>query len=162
MQRAGLVKTLLLGAVSGVAGFCTGPILGAVLTMAASRGMGGAGVLLCVYALGMVVPLLLIAALWSRIGDRTRTLLRGRELSWGRVRLHTVNLATGLLLIVVGVMFWFTNGFITLPEPVDSDTQLRLQDAASFLSNPVVDVIAIVVLTAAVLGLWWRAQRRAD
>ena len=37
-----------------------------------------AGTLLAVYGAGMVVPLLLLAALWGRIGVRTRALLRGR------------------------------------------------------------------------------------
>ena len=160
MQRAGLVKTFILGAVSGVAGFCTGPILGAVLTMAASRGMGGAAVLLGIYALGMVVPLMVIAALWNRIGDRVRGALRGREIRIGRVRLHTTNLVTGVLLIVVGIAFWFTNGFISLPEAVDSDVQLRLQNGVSVLSNPIVDIVLIVAVTAGLLIWWSRTSRR--
>lgn len=160
MQRAGVVKTFILGAVSGVAGFCTGPILGAVLTMAASRGMGGAAVLLGIYAMGMVVPLMVIAALWNRIGDRVRGALRGRELTIGRVRMHTTNLVTGILLIVVGIAFWFTNGFISMPEAVDSDMQLRLQNGVSILSNPVVDIVLIVAATAAMLVWWARTSRR--
>ncbi|ALG86072.1 cytochrome c biogenesis CcdA family protein [Gordonia phthalatica] len=159
VRRTGLVKTLLLGAVSGVAGFCTGPILGAVLTLAATRGMAGASVLLAVYAMGMVVPLLLIAALWNRIGGRIRAGLRGRELRIGRVRLHTTNVVTGLLLIVVGVAFWFTNGFIALSDPVDADLQLRLQDGAAALADPIVDVVAIVVLAAGFLAWWSRRTR---
>ncbi len=161
VERAGFVKTLILGAVSGVAGFCTGPILGAVLTMAASRGMAGAGVLLGIYALGMVVPLMAIAAVWDRLGERVRRVLRGRELSVGRMRIHSTNLVTGVLLIVVGVAFWFTNGFISLPEPVDADTQLRLQDGVSVLSDPVVDIVAIIVVAAALL-VWWRRTRTRD
>lgn len=159
MRRVGLLKTLILGAVSGVAGFCTGPILGAVLTMAAARGMAGAGVFLAVYALGMVVPLIALAAVWSRIGTRTRILLRGRELAIGRVRVHTTNVITGLLLIVVGIVFWFSNGFISLAEPVDADVQLWLQDRASALANPVVDVIVIVLVAAGVL-VWWARSRK--
>lgn len=161
VRRAGLLKTFVLGAVSGVAGFCTGPILGAVLTMAATRGMTGAGVLLAVYAMGMVVPLLLIAALWGRIGDRVRGWLRGREVRIGRARLHTTNIASGVLLIVVGVAFWFTNGFIAIAEPISPDVQLHLQDGASALANPVVDVVAIVVIAAGLLVWWARARRRA-
>ncbi|WP_312178625.1 cytochrome c biogenesis protein CcdA [Arthrobacter sp.] len=67
--RTGLAKTLLLGAASGIAGFCAGPILGAVLTLAAARGdsLAAAG-LLAAYGAGMVVPLLLIAAAWRRLG----------------------------------------------------------------------------------------------
>src|SRR5699024_11204852 len=32
-QKTGFIRTLLLGAASGVAGFCAGPILGAILTL---------------------------------------------------------------------------------------------------------------------------------
>ncbi|WP_040595140.1 cytochrome c biogenesis CcdA family protein, partial [Timonella senegalensis] len=61
-STTGLVKTFLLGAASGIAGFCAGPILGAVLTLAAAQGNTvAAGVMLAVYGAGMVVPLLLIA-----------------------------------------------------------------------------------------------------
>src|SRR5699024_7488587 len=52
-SATGLVKTLLLGAAGGVAGFCAGPILGAVLTLAAARGDAvAAGGLLAVYGAG--------------------------------------------------------------------------------------------------------------
>ena len=37
-RGAGLSRTFLLGAVGGVAGFCAGPILGAVLTLAMGQG----------------------------------------------------------------------------------------------------------------------------
>ncbi len=47
-----------LGAVYGLAGFCAGPILGSVLTVAAVSGSPAyGGLLLAVYALGMAVPL---------------------------------------------------------------------------------------------------------
>ncbi|MCF3940534.1 cytochrome c biogenesis CcdA family protein [Gordonia tangerina] len=161
MQRSGLAKTLLLGAVSGVAGFCTGPILGAVLTMAASRGMGGAGLLLAAYGMGMVVPLMAIAAIWNRLGDDGRSRLRGRELSVGRVRVHTTHLVTGLLLIVVGIGFWLTDGFLGVPEPVGLDTQQWLQNGASMLASPVLDVVVIVALAVILLGWWWRRRSRA-
>ncbi len=55
-----------LGAVSGLAGFCSGPVLGAVLTVAAASGQLGYGAaLLAVYAAGMAAPLFALAALWG-------------------------------------------------------------------------------------------------
>ena len=58
--------TFALGAVYGFAGFCSGPILGAILTVAASSEevVRGAG-LLAAYALGMALPLFLLAAVWD-------------------------------------------------------------------------------------------------
>src|SRR5215203_2439114 len=73
-----IVATFCLGAVYGFAGFCSGPILGAVLTVAASSGSAvrGAG-LLATYAAGMAAPLFLMALLWDHLGHRRW--LRGRE-----------------------------------------------------------------------------------
>src|SRR5699024_3208136 len=103
-SATGLVKTLLLGAAGGVAGFCAGPILGAVLTLAAARGDAvGAGGLLAVYGAGMVLPLLLIAALWQKLGTRGRSALRGRTFTVLGRELHTTSALTGLLIIVVGI-----------------------------------------------------------
>src|SRR5699024_201281 len=65
-RGSGLARTFVLGAVGGIAGFCAGPILGAVLTLAMGQGsMFLAGLLLAVYGAGMVVPLTVLAAVWN-------------------------------------------------------------------------------------------------
>jgi cytochrome c biogenesis protein CcdA len=102
----GWLSTLLLGAVYGLAGFCSGAVLGAILTVAATQDspwQGGA--LLAVYALGMAAPLFVLAALWDRFDLGRRRWLRGRTLSWGPVRLHTTSVVAGVLFIAVGVVF---------------------------------------------------------
>lgn len=157
----GWVKTLLLGAASGVAGFCAGPILGAVLTLAAARGdMVSAGTLLAVYGAGMVAPLLLIAALWGRLGARGRRVLRGRAFTVFGRELHSTSMLTGFILIGVGVVFWTTNGLVTAPELLPLEAQAWLQEGSAVLANPVVDILAILVLVCAVLILWARRRRR--
>jgi cytochrome c biogenesis protein CcdA len=100
------VATFFLGAVYGFAGFCSGPILGAVLTVAASSGsiLRGA-TLLATYAAGMAAPLLLMALLWDSLDLGHRRWLRGREISLGRFRFHTTNLVSGLLFVAIGVLF---------------------------------------------------------
>lgn len=160
-SATGLVKTLLLGAAGGVAGFCAGPILGAVLTLAAAQGDAfSAGGLLAVYGAGMVLPLLLIAALWQRLGNRGRTVLRGRTFTVLGREWHTTSVITGLLIIVVGVLFWTTNGLVGAPELLPYDAQTWLQEAATGLANPVLDVVALVVIAGVVLAVWERRQRR--
>jgi cytochrome c biogenesis protein CcdA len=101
-----LVATFFLGAVYGFAGFCSGPILGAVLTVASSSGsvLRGGG-LLATYAAGMAAPLFLMALLWDRLDLGHRRWLRGREISLGTLRLHTTNLLSGLMFVAVGVLF---------------------------------------------------------
>lgn len=102
----GWVATLLLGAVYGLAGFCSGPVLGAILTVAATQEtpwQGGG--LLAVYALGMAAPLLLLAGLWDRYDLGSRRWLRGRTFSLGRLRVHLVSLVSGLLFVAIGIVF---------------------------------------------------------
>lgn len=160
-SRTGLAKTVLLGAASGVAGFCAGPILGAVLTLAAARGETfAAGVLLAVYGAGMVMPLLLIASLWQRLGVRGRRLLRGRTFTVLGRELHTTSVLTGLLIMGVGVLFWTTNGLVGAPELVPLDAQAWLQENTAILANPVLDVAAVLVVTGIALLLWARRRRR--
>jgi cytochrome c biogenesis protein CcdA len=104
-------STFALGAVYGFAGFCSGPILGAVLTVAAGTGnpLRGAS-LLALYAAGMAVPLLLMALLWDRLDLGRRRWLRGREVALGPLRLHTTNLVSGLLFIMLGGAFIYYQG----------------------------------------------------
>src|ERR671912_56963 len=101
-----IVMTFCLGAVYGFAGFCSGPILGAVLTVAASSGSAlRGGALLATYAAGMAAPLFLMALLWERLDLGHRRWLRGREVSLGPLRLHTTNLLSGLMFVAVGILF---------------------------------------------------------
>ncbi|MFV0535610.1 MAG: cytochrome c biogenesis CcdA family protein [Cumulibacter sp.] len=158
----GYVRTFLLGAVGGVAGFCAGPILGSILTIALAQGdMLLAGGLLAVYGAGMVVPLMAIAGLWQRLGERGRRALRGRSFALGGREFHTTSVIGGGLMIVVGVLFWMTNGFVGVPELVPTDVAMWLQERGGLLSNPVFDILAVLVVAALVIW-WWlaRAQRR--
>ena len=159
-QASGLTKTVLLGTTSGVAGMCAGPVLGAVLTLAAARGdLAGSAVMLAVYGAGMVVPLLVIAALWARLGGRGRGLLRGREIAVGPLRLHSTSMLTGALMIVVGVVFQTTNGLVSVPSFIPTDVVSRLQSSA-LLSGATADVIAISGIAVALVGLWVLRDRR--
>lgn len=105
-NNAGWLSTVLLGAVYGLAGFCSGPILGAILTVAATQDTPlQGGLLLSVYALGMAAPLFLLAALWDRFDLGRRRWLRGRMLEVGPLRVHTTSLVSGILFVVIGMLF---------------------------------------------------------
>ncbi len=163
--RSALVRSFLLGTVSGVAGFCSGPILGAVLTMAAtepSRLL--AGVMLAIYGAGMVVPLIVIALLWTRLGDRGRARLRGRAWHIGPLQLHSTSVITGAVLIAVGVVFLRTNGMATLPQLVSSATLSDMQSAILTFGATVPEPVLIVAAALLALGgwAWWRRRAEAD
>lgn len=106
IRGEGVGATYALGAVYGFAGFCSGPILGAVLTVAAASGQAlqGAG-LLATYAAGMAVPLFFLALLWDRFDLGGRRWLRGREVSLGPLSVHTTSLVSGLMFVLIGVLF---------------------------------------------------------
>jgi cytochrome c biogenesis protein CcdA len=105
-EGSGWVSTLVLGAVYGLAGFCSGPVLGAILTVAATQtSPWRGGALLAVYALGMAAPLLLLAAVWDRFDLGRRRWLRGRTLEWGPLRVHTTSAVAGIFFVVIGVLF---------------------------------------------------------
>src|SRR5215208_4942474 len=115
IKGSSFLATFSLGAVYGFAGFCSEPILGAVLTVAATSGsaLRDAG-LLATYAAGMAAPLFIMALLWDRLDLGRRRWLRGREISLGSLRLHTSNLLSGLMFVAIGVLFIVSEGTSSL------------------------------------------------
>ncbi len=99
------LSLVALGAVYGLAGFCSGPILGAILTMAATTSPVGGATLLAVYALGMAAPLFVLSYAWDRFDLSRRRWVRGRPVRWGPVRTHSTSLVSGALFVAIGVLF---------------------------------------------------------
>lgn len=146
---AGPLSTIALGAVYAFAGFCSGPLLGAVLTVGLTSGEPVYGALvMTAYAAGMTVPLLVLAALWPRLGPRFRRLLRGREVRLGRLRFHSTSLISGLALIAIGVLMFLTEGTATLAAPVGADTQLRWQTHIADWADQVSNLEVVTALVA--------------
>lgn len=134
-RGTGWPSTLILGAVYGLAGFCAGPALGAILTVAATSGSPWqGGMLLAVYGLGMTAPLLLLAALWDRYDLGSRGWLRGRTLKLGWLRVHTTSAIAGLLFIGIGVLFLRFDGTAGITGFLGVDTvdfEFAAQEAVS-------------------------------
>ncbi|MGW8985336.1 cytochrome c biogenesis CcdA family protein [Streptomyces parvus] len=154
-----------LGAVYGLAGFCAGPILGSVLTVAAVSGSPVyGGLLLAVYALGMAVPLFVLALLWERFDLGRRTWLRGRTVRLGgRFQLHTTSLLSGLFFIGLGTLFLVYDGTTALPGLLGVDDSFAVEQWAQKLGEGVPDGVALVaVVLVALLVLGVRAWRRRD
>ena len=160
-QGTGPGAVYTLGLAYGLTGFCTGPILGSILVLAAAGGQpvrGGA--LLAIYALGMVVPLAVLSLLWGRLGGRTRRWLRGRELRVGRLRLHTTSVVSGLVLIGVGVLLLVGGGAL-VESPDLALLGARAEEWARDIGARLPDeVLALVAL--ALTGTWLLRRWRAD
>lgn len=95
-----------VGLAYGFAGFCTGPILGGVLTVAASTGQAFAGgALLATYALGMALPAFVLALVWDRWRLGQRPWLRGAPMRIGNITMPLSRLVSGVLFVAVGVTY---------------------------------------------------------
>ena len=110
---SGVLGSFLYGATFSLGwSACVGPILGALLTLLATQGIAIAqGALLAfVYALGLGTPLIVISSFFGRLGNGSRfwQLIKGRSfaftLAGKELHLHTTSMASGALLIVMGIL----------------------------------------------------------
>jgi cytochrome c-type biogenesis protein len=102
----GYAGTMLVGVTFG-AGWtpCIGPVLGGILTLAATRSSVADGVLLLlIYSVGLAIPFLAAALLLGRFLGSARKI--GPWLPW-------VSRASGALLLIMGVLL-ITGSFTTL------------------------------------------------
>lgn len=162
-----LPGAFLLGTVAGVAGFCTGPVLGAVLTvvMTTADPVEGA-VLLGAYALGTGLPIIGLAGLWRRFGRDRFGWLRGRMWALGpggRIRLHSNRVIGGLLFIVVGVVFLLTGGLAGVPELLPHQVSQAITDggrAVDAVLGPVAQGGWVSIAELAGMGMlaWWTVE----
>ncbi|MCK7642484.1 cytochrome c biogenesis CcdA family protein [Corynebacterium sp. CCM 8835] len=162
IRGTGWLPVFALGAVYGFAGFCAGPLLGAVLATSALGGSAtyGALVMAC-YALGMTVPLFLLALLWDRFDLGHAGWLRGREIHVGPVHTNTLSIAAGVLFILIGFTFLMSNGTSALPTLLDTETQFRLQGRVAELAAGIDNTVALlIVLCIIAAGVGARLLRR--
>lgn len=109
----GVVGSYLYGATFALGwSACVGPILGALLTMLATQGIAvyQGALLAFVYALGLGTPLIVISTFFNRLGTGSRfwQIIKGKaffvRIGGKELMLHTTSMASGLLLVVMGVL----------------------------------------------------------
>jgi cytochrome c biogenesis protein CcdA len=166
IRGGGAGATYALGAVYGFAGFCSGPILGAVLTVAAASGQVLQGaLLLATYAAGMAAPLFFMALLWDRLDLGHRRWLRGREISLGPLRTHTTSLVSGLMFILIGTLFIVYEGTSALEglyvASGATDLAFAADRWAGGLAENVPTVLVLAVLGVLAALLLYRRFRRS-
>lgn len=154
----GPLAVIALGAVYGLAGACTGPLLGAVLTMAAVGGSPLYGaLLLAMFGAGMVVPLIVLAWVWdsASLGEK----LRPRPLQIGPITTSVWGVVSGLLFIVLGILFLTTDATSALGGIFDARQQLALETTLGNFAKAVPD-IGVILVVAAVAGLLvWQVKK---
>ncbi len=164
-----LVATYALGLVYGIGGFCSGPLLGGVLTIAgASGGALEGALLLAIFAAGMAAPLLILALVWERLGATSRGRLRGREVRIGPWTRHVSVVISSVLFIVLGIAFIVFQGGNALSGLYAavgaSDVALAVETAVRrvALEAPLALAAMIVVPVLVVLGLLIAGRRGDD
>ena len=146
------VSVLLLGCVYGLASFCSGPILGSILTVAVAGGSALYGmVLMAIYALGMAVPLFILAILWERFDLSHKKWLRGKELKWGPITTNTTSIVSGALFILIGGLFLGTDGTAGLSGIAGWDSQFNAELWATRVGNSSTDLIVLLVVLVLLL-----------
>lgn len=160
-----LFGTYTLGLVYGFGGFCSGPILGAVLTVAAASGsVFKGGGLLATYALGTTVPLFFLALLWDRVGMGKRRWVRGWGVKFGPINIHSTQAIAGFVFIILGVSFILLQGTAGLSgyyedlgfTELSFDADAWVKDVTSAVPDAL--LLVIVGVLAAVAA--WYARRR--
>jgi len=156
------------GLAYGFAGFCTGPILGAVLTVAATSGQALlGGLLLAAYALGMSVPVFLLALVWDRWRLGERRWLRESVARLGPVKMPLTRLVAGVLFIVVGATYVIFRGSSALGglyadlglTDLSQGVEVELARGAATV---VVAAVGIVALLVVARPLWLALRGRAS
>lgn len=158
-DRTSIASTFLLGTVYAVAGVCAGPILGSVLLVASLGSPVYGALLMACYALGMCLPLIVLAVLWGRLGAPAMAWLRPRtvEVRVGRFtwRNSWMTIISGLLTMTVGVLLLVTEGTARLSGWLDVATQFRLESGALAAAGSVGNIwfvfAALLVVVAVVL-----------
>lgn len=155
-----VVSVFLLGTVYGLAGACAGPVLGSVLALA---GSGGAplygGLVLAVFAFGMVVPLFLLALAWERV-PVVRALVRPRTLRIGPLQTTWTQVVTGLAGIGLGILLLVTDGTVGLGGVLGAADQAALETWTLGRAAGVPDAVLVGVAGAVLAAVWYVHRRR--
>lgn len=161
LDASSTLSVFLLGTVYGLAGACAGPILGSALALA---GLGGnplyGGIVLAGFALGMVVPLFLLALAWERI-PAVRALVRPRALRIGRWETTWTQLVTGLASIGLGILLLVTDGTTALGGVLGAADQAALETWSLGQAAGVPDLLLLGLAGIALGVVWYLHHRRA-
>lgn len=140
---------------------CAGPILGAILTLAAtSTTLVNGFILMLVYILGIVAPLFLIAYFFDKFNLGNSKLLTGGELKFKlagiEYQTHWTKLLSAVIFIGLGMLFIIYRGtsIISNANPFGlRDFFFDLQDKIFNLSRTIPSYTGYLVILVAILSI---------
>lgn len=158
----GIVQIFALGTVYGVAGVCSGPILGSVLAVASLGGRPTyGGILLAVYALGMCLPLGILALLWKRLDMNGRRWFVPKPLTVGPIHTSSTAIISGVVLIALGLILLASGGTANLGGILGANDQFSIEQWAGQIDGRSSDAIVLIIFaTLIIVGLLahrWRS-----
>ena len=161
-----VIGVLLLGITYGLAGVgCTGPILGAVLTTAATTSSIALSVSLMIcYGLGMFTPVAILALLWNTISANKKAWFRprplhflGRNTTWG-------GLFSGLVFVILGIFLILTGGSTSgsiLDPAAQRALEIRIGDTLNSVPNFVFPLFLFAII-GLIVSAWWYFRSPKD
>ncbi len=157
------LAVFLLGLGYALAGVgCSGPILGAVLAYGSLNGSVFGGIMLMVwYGLGMAFPVTLLALLWDSLGGNQRVWLRPRPLQiFGRWT-TVMNVVSGTIFIILGLILMVFNGHVGLPSILSGEQQIQLESsvAGAFAAVPGWLFVALFGVILALVVLKFKSSK---
>ena len=143
---------------------CLGPILFGILSIAAVLGnYAYAAFLMLSYSLGIFVPLFVLSFFYDRYDFRKSRLVKGKMISLGRWKIHSTKLISGLLFIMMGLIFIFFEGTAVVNTFDLTGTKQLFYDLQRDLLNAplLANIIGLIVL-ATFIYLIWRFVRKSN
>ncbi len=138
---------------------CLGPILAGILLIATTLPILHSTGLLFIYSLGIFIPFFLISFMFDKYDLSKVSWIRGKELKFKilnkEIKVHSSNLISAILLLVVGLIFIFYRGTYVINN-LDllgtRDLFFKIQDKLA--PSIIVNFIGVLVLIVFGVLLW--------
>lgn len=129
-EKSDALSILIFGMMFGIAsGACTAPIFGAVLTLAAQQGTNWHTItILLTFAVGMIIPLILLALGWDHISARAKTSFFRQRIG----KFPLTNILAATLFFALGILF--LSGTIHTITSTDFFTDLSITLSSKILA----------------------------
>lgn len=166
-DKAGAPSNLavfLLGIGYAIAGVgCSGPILGAVLSFATVGGSTWTGAtLMATFTLGMILPVAILAFLWDVFKLSEKSWLRPRPVRFLGRDTTLMNVISGILFVLLGVILVFFGGQTGLPSVLSAAQQVALESKImeAVAGVPSLLFFALATVIVALIVVTIRERRR--
>lgn len=65
-------------------------------------------------------------------------------------------------MILIGIVFWMTNGLVSAPSLVSTSTLAHIQEWAGSWTSTTLDILVVCLLAIVAIALWFSHERRRN